>query len=54
MLNRVWCQKVIHETELFFIFLNNFLKFASICIFNHLFKSHFIFIYNCFIKHCTK
>lgn len=31
MLNRVKGQKVIHETEVFFIFMNNFLKFAGIC-----------------------
>jgi hypothetical protein len=30
MLNRVRGQKVIRKTELFFIFMNNFLNFANI------------------------
>jgi hypothetical protein len=32
MLNQVRGQKVIRKTEVFFIFLNNFLKFAIICL----------------------
>ncbi len=46
MLNRVTGQKVIHKMEVFFIFKNNFLKFAATCslpapILLHYFTSYF-------------